>query len=444
VQSEQIDIDEVTGRSGRTSWRSRARTAALIPALVFLAGAGVAACGTGTPAASGGSGGSSTITGSSGDTTTTPSSAPTSTSAQTTLPPAPPLAAGQQGLGSAIPWSEVGTGWSVAIWNPGSASAASTVFVVDPAGGRYAAASLPASLSYPQISDWSGDKQRVLITSMEPGTGGGTVVTDIDLATGATVGNFVVGGAGLQSNITFSKPDGLAILAGSYASQGGQPVSWHRYSPSGAVEQTFPGTFPKVGKAGGTALYTPDGTQIVIGATNGLAVVENTGAVVGELPIPGASNGCDVLRWWQPGQALALCATSSGSTFWAVPTSGGAPIAIDSVLHAAPFNVWQANGTLYAQEGACGTVYIVKLGAGGSQTNVAVPETDSSDSEVVIGADGNDLMVRATSSCDTAGKPVQPSLLWFDVAKNTSTVILGTPVNGGDVQSAFLYDTEGY
>jgi TolB protein len=443
VQREQTGIDAVPKGSGRRSWRSRARTAALVPALVFLAGAGVAACGSGTPSSTGGSGGTSTITGSSGDTTSTQPSTSTSTSTTSTLPPAPPIARGQQSTASAIPWSAVGAGWSVAIWNPGSTSAASTVFVVDPAGGRYAAATLPAGLSYPQVADWSGDKHRVLITSMAPGNTGGTVVTDVDLTTGATVGSFVVSDLGLDSDISFSRPDGLAILASSYGTKRGQPVTWHRYSPSGTVDQTFPSTFPKVGQSGGSALYTPDGTQVVIGASTGLAVVENTGAVEAQLPVPAAGVGCSVMRWWAPGEVLALCNSVTESTFWAVPLSGAAPTSLVSSKEA-PFNVWQVDGNFYAQEGACSTLFIVKLNADGTQSNVLVPQTVSTDSEQVIGSTTNDLLVRATSSCDTAAKPVQPSLLWFNPTSNTSTVILGAPLNGGDVQSAVLYDSKGY
>jgi TolB protein len=427
---------------GARSWRRLTRTAAGASALLVLAGAGVSACGTGTGTGTGASGGGSTTTTAptGGDTTTT--AATTSSSTTTTAPPAPPLARGQQGAESAIPWSEVGQGWSVALWSSSVSARQDTVYVVDPGGGRYAAASIPAA-NYPSITDWSGDKQRVLISSETPGTAGGTTITDLDLATGATIGSLNLTNVGVLSDISFTRPDGLAIIVASYGPHGGA-AHWVRYSPTGPVELNFPDTFAKVGAATDSALYTPDGDDIVIGAAKGLAVVENSGTVASQVPVPGASMGCEVMRWWQPGEALALCTAASGDQrFWSVPVSGAAPTEIVSPNGGAPLGLWQVDGDLYAQEGACGTLYITKLAADGTPTNVSVPGTLSSDSEVVIGANGSDLLVRATSSCDTAVK-VAPSLLWFDVATNASTVILGTPLNGGDVESAFLYDAQGY
>jgi hypothetical protein len=426
------DIDK-----GARSGRRLTRTAAGASALLVLAGAGVAACGTGTPSSSGGF--TTTTAPTSGD-TTAPST--TSSSTTTTAPPAPPLSRGQQGAGSAIPWSEVGAGWSLALWSSSASAQQDTVFVVDPGGGRYAAASIPAA-NYPEIADWSGDKQRVLIASATAGTSGeGTTITDLDLATGATVGSFNVANAGIISDISFTRPDGLAIVAASYGPHGGA-ADWTRYSPTGKVELAFPSTFPKVGSANANALYTPDGDDIVIGAAHGLAVVENSGKIVSELPVRGATS-CSVLRWWQPDVALASCYPSSGpETFLQVPLSGAAPITITSTPEG-PTNIWQADGALYAQEAACGTLSIAKLGPTGSPTIISVPGTLGSDSEVVVGANNNDLLVRATSSCDTAGRPVEPSLLWFDLATNTTTVILGAPLNGGSVESAFLYDAQSY
>jgi hypothetical protein len=420
--------------------RRAARTAFAASGLLVLA-IGAAACGSGssTPSSSGSTSSTSTSTSS--------TSTSTSTSTTTTLPP--PLARGQQGTGSAIPWGEVGAGWSVAIWSPGS-SRPSTIFVVDPQGGRYAAASLPASNTYYAISDWSGDKQRVLVTSGAANAVNSTTVTDIDLATGATVGSFDVTGLGILSAVEFSRPTGLDILAGSYPAQGGQPILWRRYSPTGTVQQTFPGTFSQVGSADDSAVYTPDGAAVVIGATSGAALVENNGTVETQLPVPGASQGCQVMHWWEPGEVLALCSSSSGAaSFWAVPVSGAAPtevtpIAEENAGGGDPLDLWQVDGSLYAQFGVCGTLFIDKIVPGSAGTAVAVPGTASSGSQRVTGVYGDNIQLIATSSCDTAAPAVQPSLFTFDVATGTSTVLLGAPLNGGSVVSAFLYDSEGY
>src|SRR4029077_7081085 len=126
--------------------------------------------------------------------------------------------------------------------------------------------------------------------------------------------------------------------------------------------------------------------------TNGLAVVENSGSVVGELPVPGASYGCQVLRWWQPGQPLALCSGSKGQTFWDVPLTGGAPTAVVSGGQGgSAFDIWQINGSFYAQEGVCGTLLLDKLSPTGVGSPVTVPGTLASDSLQVIGVYGNNI-----------------------------------------------------
>jgi hypothetical protein len=56
------------------------------------------------------------------------------------------------------------------------------------------------------------------------------------------------------------------------------------------------------------------------------------------------------------------------------------------------------------------------------------------DSVFVIGKSRDKLVLMATMAC---GPGV--SLLTYDPATNTSTVLLGPPVNGGGVQSARIY-----
>jgi TolB protein len=69
---------------------------------------------------------------------------------------------------SAIPWTEVGPGWFVALWSSqtpsggdgpspvGSQLHSSTLLLIDPLGGRYRVAVLPAPPYY-GLLDWAGD-----------------------------------------------------------------------------------------------------------------------------------------------------------------------------------------------------------------------------------------------------------------------------------------------
>jgi hypothetical protein len=57
-----------------------------------------------------------------------------------------------------------------------------------------------------------------------------------------------------------------------------------------------------------------------------------------------------------------------------------------------------------------------------------------SDSMAVAGVTGDELLLFAKVGCGGT-----TSLLTYDPAANTSTVLLGPPVNGGDVTDALLY-----
>jgi hypothetical protein len=109
--------------------------------------------------------------------TTPPTSKPSTTgtsssSATTSTSAAPPLARGAQASRSAIPWSQVGPGWMLATWGPAPGLApgeqppagsptrdneTTTLFLVNPIGGRYLVATLAPPASG-QVVDWSPDR----------------------------------------------------------------------------------------------------------------------------------------------------------------------------------------------------------------------------------------------------------------------------------------------
>ena len=96
----------------------------------------------------------------------------------------PLLAAGEETGRDAVPWSEVGPGWFVAIWAPGGVRAdittttppaasidagrEATLFLVDPAGGRYRLMS-GGDLAVGQVVSWSGDRTHALLWDQYPG-----------------------------------------------------------------------------------------------------------------------------------------------------------------------------------------------------------------------------------------------------------------------------------
>jgi TolB protein len=67
-------------------------------------------------------------------------------------------------------------------------------------------------------------------------------------------------------------------------------------------------------------------------------------------------------------------------------------------------------------------------------TEVTVPGVTDSGHVSVVGATADTLVLRAHMGCGAG-----ISLLTYNPAANTSTVLLGPPVNGGGVQNAILY-----
>src|SRR5690348_15696393 len=149
-------------------------------------------------------------------------------------PDASPAAHGVEAPIGAVPWSQVGPGWMLAMWSPVSGrrpgekapageptykEAATSLYLVDPAGGRYAIATFPppGNSSTPQLIDWSGDGRRALFATEAHDS---TVLTEVDLRTGAHT-TFTVDGNYLSPR--YSQPDGKAVLLSrwGYASQSG-------------------------------------------------------------------------------------------------------------------------------------------------------------------------------------------------------------------------------
>jgi len=177
---------------------------------------------------------------------------------------------------------------------------------------------------------------------------------------------------------------------------------------------------------------------------NGLVVMGNDGSVVRELPSPTPKAQCSPVRWWTSTVILANCQSSSGSQLWQIPLGGGAPTALTAVNSGkeddpgfgpdlGDGNAWQLpSGTFLQSAGACGTEFLSRLTPDMRTTRVTVPGVDSS--VRVTGATADKLVLQAKLGCGAT-----TSLLTYDPAANTSTVLLGPPINGGGVTDALLY-----
>ena len=345
----------------------------------------------------------------------------------------------------AVPWSQVGPGWMLAMWSPvpglhpGESpppgtptyqTATTTLYLVDPAGGRYAITTFPPpgdGLS-PTLVDWSGDGTRALFTTSENGN---TVLTEVGLRSGSKT-TFTVKGTGATPRYTH--PDGKAVLLERPKALG--PASLERVDLAGNHQLTYPVESDFQGY-----LSTPDGTRLVLGTGSGLALIGNDGVAGQTLPIAGQAD-CAPMRWWDTSSTIAVtrCDNSAGSQLWLVPIDGGKPIALtapnkgDHGPDLGDVNAWQLpSGTFVQALGACGVIFLAKLNADGTTSKVSVPEVHSA-TVVVVGVNGGDLDLQAKVGCGGG-----QSLIDYNPAAGTSTVLLGPSVNGGGVISAKPY-----
>ena len=348
-----------------------------------------------------------------------------------------------------IPWSQVGPGWLLATSSPAAEKAVTTLYLVDPAGGRYPITAFPSSNgAAPELVDWSGDGSRALLSTVNA-----TAIV-VELHTGKQTTITVNG------HPRFTRPDGNAIVVSS-GGDGRGPATLKRVDLAGNLQLAYP--TDKLGSAfNGRYLATPDGTQLVLGTANGLALVSNNGAVGRQLTSPMRGAGCSPIRWWTPATVLASCTahpadpyrTSAAPTqLWQVPLGGGTPTAITAAnpsdgsdpLWGGDFgdiDAWQLPSGTYLQSlRSCGPQFLSRLTADNHTTAVTVPLANGQPAggAGVVGVDGTALDLLAVTKPGCTGRGRQSSLLRYDPAANTSTVLLGPLVNTGTVLSAASY-----
>ena len=400
---------------------------------------------------------------SNGATAQSPEGSPV-TPTPTTAPAAPAVAHGVEAAIGSVPWAKVGQGWMLALWNPITPTmpgappapneparevATTTLYLVDPQGNRYPITTF-APETDPRVVDWSSDGGHALIKTekYEAGASSSPLVS-IDLHTGAQTTLPITGYA------QYTRPDGDALLIATDNDRD-KPGTLKRVDLAGNEQQSYP--TDQLGGAGhfsGGYLQSHDSTQLVLGTANveadgytksdnSLVVMGNDGKIIRTLPSPLAKAECDPVRWWTPTVILANCDSARGSQLWKMPVDGGTPTALtavnsgqgddpgfsgdygDGVAYELP------SGTFLQSAGACGTLHLSRLTPDMHTTNVHVPGV--SDSIELVGATGDKLVLLAKVGCSGT-----TSLLTYDPAANTSTVLFGPPINGGGVTEARLY-----
>jgi hypothetical protein len=328
----------------------------------------------------------------------------------------------------------VGPGWFLAVWSP-NGPASTALFLIDPAGGRYLVEAIPANSATPVLEAWSGDGQHALLHSPSVIFQGASTLGVLDL------GTLVTTQVGFQNMFArFTAPDGQAIIAMVDNPLAPQPLL-ERISLSGGLELSYPTSY-----AGGTSfntgvLYSPDGTELAVGASTGIELMSNEGQGQRFLPINSSVQLCRPVRWWTPEELLAECSHYGLSEqLFLVPTSG----ATVTVLTASPtapqdggdLDALQLPSGTYVTDLAawpgCGTSYVASLQPDGLTAPVAIPGVPPGDGATIVGAQGDRLAI-ASGPPGPYCSQVTTTLQWFDPSTNSVTPLLGGTASSGQV-----------
>ena len=316
-----------------------------------------------------------------------------------------------------VPWSHVGPGWVLAQYTTaapeGGKTGPATLYLVSPGGAKYQLARWPDFRTAPELVAWSPDGKRALFQVFS-GKGG---VEQLTLATGR-VSTFVM--QGNATPIGYTTPRGLNIVG---TRQSGNSTIVARYSLSGRLVQSL---------GSGGALYAPSGTEFAAGASHGIKLVSNRGALIRQLPVPGTStNTCNPVRWWNSGTILASCSPPGSGVprLWLVPASGAHPKALTPPRNPnrsgdlGDLDAWQLSSGLYLQAaGPCGVLHIYRQAPGGSIKLITVPHTNGDNR--VLTARGSRLLVEAPTDCTGS-----VSLLWYDPGTRAEQWLIRAPGN---------------
>jgi hypothetical protein len=353
------------------------------------------------------------------------------------------LGANQQADRSAIPWSQVDAGWTVALWTAETLTREQdlipvrplTVFLVNPIGGRYLITTLSGNFAL-QLADWSTDVRTALL--FRQGATSSEVIR-LDLSSGKTQSFTVTGKVRLAK---FTKPSGAAILLERVA------TGIERVSLSGAHQVTYPGSRTPDPFTPYHPLSSPDGRTIVLDSGRGLVVRAEDGALLRTIASPAGTRACSPVRWWDANSVLAACEPdvlrSEAQELFVVPiltpgpvTPLAAPTSVDNRFTLA----WRLDsGVLLLNAAGCGGGGVL---AGLDSTGHIVARS----LPARLGTYGLDPVGSTTSAVTfviqlTCGQ--HPALVSFNPGTDQLTRLLGPELNGGSVLDAYGFGSTIY
>jgi TolB protein len=332
--------------------------------------------------------------------------------------------------GASVPWSDVGDGWYVVLYDSSNAMATGpsdegpvVLYLVGPDGTRYETASWPTGDRPWSIADVRPDGTAAVVV----GTGAtpdDTVWTLVDLPTGAmqTVheASFPEVTLGWGSTVGLTRPTGTNLVV--YRSDGTD--EWlERRSPGGSVLATLYRQEYIDPVSSLRWLYGYDGTTALVAHHGGLALVRNDGSLVRELWVP-MDHRCDPVRWWDADTILAACyglgpASAPVDEFgaphtyygqlWLLETDGSAGSSLTSlpgdpviVVDFGYHDAWPVGGTTYVDwSGDCGASDTRVLQSDGTAAplSISIPASIVADGWTLIDVVSGQFVVYAWQGC---------------------------------------------
>jgi hypothetical protein len=356
------------------------------------------------------------------------------------------LGTGRSASQSSVPWRKVGPGWALVTYTTATPFAArprpgaTTLYLVDPAGGKYVMYRWPHVPADGGVSllAWSGDGKRAMLQVYTRNSSVGQL-DQLTLATGRLSRLKLPTSA---SPISYTRPDGEAVLA--YRLLGSPPrVQLVRYSLSGALEKVLfslkttsdNGGFINIGRS---SPYNPSGTAIVLTAAPGgvtaperMVLISNAGGLIRQYR---STNSCLFVGWWTAGQLLTL--NCAGKRLFTTPISGAKPTPLTPASTSPLRDVqdgWRLAGQVYVQltGPACGagSVGVVR---GGRLANVRAPG-----GATIVTASTSRFLIVTEHCMGSSG------LQWFSPRNSAAVRVLGQNRGQGVIGWVPYYELNG-
>ena len=345
-----------------------------------------------------------------------------------------------RGFGSPaqIPWGSINASWVLSELSAGHPTPQHPVpgylVLTNQRGQRFLVLRKSGAIANAALLDWSGNGDSALLDAQT--NAGKTTLLVVNLKDDVVTHSFVVPTSAAVPFQTagFTRPDGLAVMVETYTTH----AVLTRYSLNGQALGTYPSDVAAVGRLSGAWVYRPDGTELALGGAHGLAFTANDGTTVGRQVLSGSSS-CQPQSWWSSTVVLASCAIGPHGELrlFEFDTTGGAPRALTRANVPPDFGDytgWRVGHQIFVSVlSACGYVYLARL-SGATPVMVHVPLVPNGNSVHVVGASSTALAISASVACHGGA-----SLLWYTPSTNSSRVVLGPPVTGGEIGTSVAF-----